>query len=484
MIASSSVDSKSTSQSNTPKRSSTAGGPHTDQDSALANDFGSRPPQPQRMAASKQSLTQGFTSVVWRSIKALVSSCGWILIAPLRAYLSLRRSVTVASIVALLALFMTLNVIWGFPWSGIMGGCVAMLIGGWGMNRIFGPKLQIGMSLPRSAIAGQPFSLSVRLANPRYFPAMDLRLGWHREGVRDVYRAGNPKHWDASPPVSVSFMRSGGDVHWQGAMRFDTRGIHPLPPFQVASTFPFHLFHSRTDLSPDAQIAITPAPLTGEDDPTARVMLAAIGDWAQQLVAGAPVEYVGNREYQVGMSVRKWDFASWARVGRPIVREYQSPSVQSVTLIVDTSQPNDSSDASKSNSPSAKDSKEADIRREQQFERLMSAAASAVADISARRVQLRMYLTNEHSSEFSPRGSAAQNAEGHEPLLVRLAAAERVDDDLALKRMHEVIEICRGQPTLLLSLFDLDSPLRKDLASRLPANVTYVPISSAAVEGE
>lgn len=426
---------------------------------------GAKPETLSRLNAGSQHSILSVLSAVPRGVL-------WILILPLKIYLSVRRSMTAASIVAMLGVVLTLNIIWGFPWSGMMGGCVAILTAGWLINRLLQPKLSMHVALPRFAVAGQPFSVGVNLTNERYFPAMDLRLGWHREGVRDVYHPGNLKDWDASPPVSVSLVRSGDQARWQGAMRFDTRGIHTIPPFQVATTFPFHLFHCRRDLPTDAQIAITPRPLLVEEDPTARMMLSVIGDWTHHLVAGAPVEYVGNREYQVGMPVRKWDFASWARLGRPIVREYQSPSIQSVILLVDTSLPEDGSA-----SISAKKQQKLD---DALFERLMSVAASAVTEICSRRVQLALYLTSEPSGDFSPRSGSVAGVDGPEPLLIRLAYAERVGSAVSLQRIENVIEVSQGQPVLMLSLFDFESPERRELSGRLPANVTLVPVKNEA----
>ena len=237
------------------------------------------------------------------------------LTSPIRFYFSLRRSMTVASVSVLLAVFMTLNVIWGFPWSGMLGACLAMLGVGFGINRLVQPSLTPSVSLPRSAVAGQPFSVDVRLVNRRIFPALNLRVGWQKEGLRDVYGGASNEHWDASEPVSVELLRSGGQMQWHGAMRYDRRGVHDLPPFHVVSTFPFHLFYCRKTVDCETRIAITPAPLGRDDELASRVLRAAVGEWAKQLVTGAPVEYVGNREYQEGVPVRRWDFASWARLG-------------------------------------------------------------------------------------------------------------------------------------------------------------------------
>ncbi|QEF97439.1 hypothetical protein Mal15_14790 [Stieleria maiorica] len=377
---------------------------------------------------------------------------------------------TVASVSVLLAAFMTLNVIWGFPWNGMMGACMALLVVGLAINRIMCPRLKLSIALPRSAVAGQPFSVNVHLTNVRKLPALNLRVGWHREGVRDIYPKRNAMSWDASEPVSLDLLRSGDQMQWHGAMRFHARGIHDLPDFQVASTFPFHLFYCRKGVSTETQIAITPAPASDDDDPTSRAMLAAIGDWSQKLVAGAPVEYVGNREYEVGVPVRRWDFASWARLGRPIVREYQSPSIQTVTLIVDTSQ-RDGDERSTSRGAARQQRREA----EEWFERLMSISATAIAEITHRRVQLNLCVTDQPVVDRPMRGGAS-SSEGAESMLVRLAAAQPVDPVVGEARILEAIQSSRSQPTLIFSMFDLGDQDRTSLANTLPGHVTYMTI--------
>jgi len=427
----------------------------------------SRPPRAQRL------LTWITRPFVWTAR---------LLSAPFRGYLSLRRSMTFASVTALLTLVMTLNVIWGFPWSGMFGACTALLLGGWAMNRLMRPKLSTGIALPRSAIAGEPFAVSVRLINRRRIPALDLRLGWHREGMRDIYKRSRGESWQASGPLSVPSIRSGGEVRWHGAMRFDCRGIHTVPPFQVASTFPFHLFHYRRGVESNAQIAVTPRPLSGDDDPTTRVLLTSIGEWSRQLVVGAPVEYVGNREYEVGMPVRRWDFASWARLGRPIVREYQSPSIQSVTLVVDTSREDRTAAASSARRrPSSAARAERD---EAVFERLMSIAATAISEVSSRRVRLQLYVTSESVGEWGSPERQARQSEGSEPLLVRLAAAHPVDPELGQQRIMDLIESASRQPVLILSLLSLDDPARAGLAGQLPPSATYLDVGQSARQTE
>jgi uncharacterized protein (DUF58 family) len=47
-------------------------------------------------------------------------------------------------------------------------------------------------------------------------------------------------------------------------------------------------------------------------------------------------EYFSSREYQPGMPVRRWDYSSWARLGKPVVREFTDPSCPTAAIILDT----------------------------------------------------------------------------------------------------------------------------------------------------
>ncbi|MCM8757094.1 MAG: DUF58 domain-containing protein, partial [Candidatus Omnitrophica bacterium] len=51
---------------------------------------------------------------------------------------------------------------------------------------------------------------------------------------------------------------------------------------------------------------------------------------------GDSPEYVGNREYRPGDPARRIDFRSWARLARPVVKEYQEEYYSRVGLVLDT----------------------------------------------------------------------------------------------------------------------------------------------------
>ena len=51
------------------------------------------------------------------------------------------------------------------------------------------------------------------------------------------------------------------------------------------------------------------------------------------------MEFIGNREYQFGDRVRDLHTRSWARVGYPVVKQYQEEFLTRVAVIVDTHSP-------------------------------------------------------------------------------------------------------------------------------------------------
>jgi uncharacterized protein (DUF58 family) len=231
-------------------------------------------------------------------------------------------------------------------------------------------------------------------------------------------------------PHRVALIQPAERIFLSETIGFQQRGIHPLPDIVVTSTFPFHLFRSTCRYPCETTIAVTPRLMTGDEDSVARGLLDSLGGWSHKLLSGDALDYSGSREYQVGMPVRRWDFVSWARLGRPIVREFQSPSIQSVVLVVDTSQ----ADA-------------------ELLERLLSFAATAVVELTRRVVRVRLYVTGESEIEIAA-VSQSHWATDSESLLMRLAAAESVAASDADDALDAILEHEGRCPVLLLSTRD------------------------------
>jgi hypothetical protein len=82
-------------------------------------------------------------------------------------------------------------------------------------------------------------------------------------------------------------------------------------------------------------IMVTPQRLASENDSQWRALETTLKGVASRAAQGDQIHYIGSREYREGVPVRNWDFSSWARLGKPILREFSSPASRSVRIVVD-----------------------------------------------------------------------------------------------------------------------------------------------------
>lgn len=398
----------------------------------------------------------------WQLVRLVVA----VLLFPIRTFLSVRSSMTAASVTLLLIGIITLNIIWGFPWLGMFSVCTALLFGGFIINRLMRPRLRVNLSLPNSAPADHAFTVVTHVENRRRIPAMDLTIRFeHPSDSGRAYRHLQAAHWSPTPDHQLALIRPSERKDLPVAISSERRGIHELPDLVVFGLFPFYLFRYTVQYPTEAVIAITPRPISGDEDDLCRGLLNNLGDWTHRLLAGDALDYTGSREYEVGMPVRSWDFRSWARLGKPIVREFQSPSIQMVTLLIDMSLSNwTASTPSESAEP------------EVEIERVLSLAASAVNDLTRKMVRICLYVSSESPSLMSELGPTQTHQSDAESLLIRLAAAEHVTSEVADQRIDEVIPQLGGSPGLIVTA-RRDHPWQEDL----PANVSVLCVAEGAV---
>ncbi len=368
------------------------------------------------------------SSVMHQAIK-IVRLLWLTVIFPVRSFLAVRRALTPASVTLLLIGIVSTNIIWGYPWIGVFSACVSLFIVGFLLNRWSLPNLESDYVVPRSAVAGTPFQAKMILSNPGRFPALELDVATKLVN-RDQSKRLNPFEVRFSGR-SIPMIQPGGRDSLNANLLCQTRGIHQLPDVLVTSWFPFHLFKYTRRVETSASIPITPKLLTTDDDMAANGMLDSLGNWTRKLLSGDALDYTGSREYVSGMPVRRWDFLAWARIGQPIIREYQSPSVRTVAFIVDT--------ATESNLAGG---------REQStvlLERVLSLAATAVEHICRQPIQIRLFVTGHDDSIH------AESRTDRESLLIRLAAANPEKIDRACRAITEICELNDRLPVLIIT---------------------------------
>lgn len=365
-------------------------------------------------------------SVMTTALKLLVK----LPLTPFIAIQMVRRDATIASVTLLLISISALNIIWGYPWTGMFSVCIALLLVGGVFNRMLRPILRLDFSLPASVPAGESCRVVTHATNIGHFPAFDVSIGFQNADPR--YARRKPKWFDTTRGSFFEAIGRKKSVSADSFVQFHQRGIQRVPDVHIASSFPFHIFHCTRVQKSEAKIAVTPALLRQSEDNEAQMLLNAVGAWSQRLLMGGDeLQYLGSREYQAGMPVRRWDFQSWARLGRPIVREFQSPSVRSVTIIVDTACDGSSESLAV-------------------VERVLSLAATVIVSLTSKSVSTRLYVSCESTEKFEEDFGRPGGLEA-ESMLIRLAAADTLPTKLADQRIIDVAETNGAQPTLMLT---------------------------------
>ncbi|MBI3948072.1 MAG: DUF58 domain-containing protein [Armatimonadetes bacterium] len=209
----------------------------------------------------------------------------------------------------------------------------ALTFTAYGVGRLMRPRLRVESILPRRAVAGTDVAGSLRLVNPSSWrSAYDVSAGLFGlpESLRQVSTEAMipelPPEEAARVPITLRPLK---------------RGIYPLPYARGYSSFPLGLFRiearsTRPSTAHDGALLVYPRfhHVTGIDVPTnSRYQPGGI---ALSSSVGESMEYIGNREYHPGDSPRHLDHRSWARLGKPVVKEYQEEYYCRVGLVLDT----------------------------------------------------------------------------------------------------------------------------------------------------
>lgn len=193
---------------------------------------------------------------------------------------------------------------------------------------LFKPSLKIEGQPPTRSTAGESVTVPFTLRNTsRWRPAMDLMLGLFGlpHGVRQVDADGY-----------LPYLRPGEQGRLSLTLHTERRGIFPLPPVQGVSTFPFNLVRFSGAKTEPGRLVVLPSyhPLLDLQVPVSYRYQPG-GTLLTQGVGHSP-EFIGNREYTPGEPARRIDSRAWARLGRPVVKEYHEEYVSRIALVLDT----------------------------------------------------------------------------------------------------------------------------------------------------
>lgn len=197
--------------------------------------------------------------------------------------------------------------------------CGFIALSGWLSERVI-RGLRVERRLPRAAVAGEPFRVFYRVKNgKRWWPSYAVELSetvLDGAGFLPSLRAGE------STDVSVS-------------MTAPKRGVHPLGKITIGTGFPFGLFRKERDVDTPSKLTVWPR----SDRPVELPALAG-GREARVGVDGNRAsttrgEYRSLREFRSGDDPRDIHWKSTARLGEPVIRQYQDRGGPTVWVCLD-----------------------------------------------------------------------------------------------------------------------------------------------------
>lgn len=189
------------------------------------------------------------------------------------------------------------------------------------------------VSAPRRVSAGEPLRLTITLENGGDASHDAIR-------IRGPFLPWDGKYQDKPPRFGR--LEAGGRVSGDVRARFIQRGPHHLDPFLASTLLPFGLTQGPQIESDGCKFIVVPklARIARLDLPDAS---GAAGDERQARVrldrTADAFELVGVRPYRRGDPVRDLHVRTWARTGKPHVRQYRPLRHRRVMLLVDTATP-------------------------------------------------------------------------------------------------------------------------------------------------
>jgi uncharacterized protein (DUF58 family) len=191
----------------------------------------------------------------------------------------------------------------------------------------------------------RPDGLRVTIAAPRRVTvgeAMRFAVHVHNDGPRDRFavRVGGPfLPWDGTfttPAPRVERIAAGGSARVEIGASFAARGQHHLDGFTAARLVPLGLAQGRGASSGGVKFVVVPRLASVSRLTTPPGTRYQTGGVALASRTGEAMDLLGVRPYRPGDPVRHLHARSWARLGEPVVREYQEEYFSRIGVVVET----------------------------------------------------------------------------------------------------------------------------------------------------
>lgn len=146
--------------------------------------------------------------------------------------------------------------------------------------------------------------------------------------------------WTGDRPAEMN-VAPGEKAETTMQARFVARGLHHLDPFTAARVAPLGLACGPRTSSDGVKVYVVPRIANVVRLPVAIATKHQPGGVALASKSGESMDLIGVRPYRPGDPVRDLHAKTWARTGKPAVREYQQEYFTRVGVVIDTSASSD-----------------------------------------------------------------------------------------------------------------------------------------------
>jgi uncharacterized protein (DUF58 family) len=202
----------------------------------------------------------------------------------------------------------------------------ALLGAGLAVGLLFRPRLQLERQLPPPASAGEVMTYRVRVHNQGRRPARLVAVQ-ERNLPADLRPVGEPPVLETVAPGETR------EVSLQ--LRCVSRGAYTLGRLQAASAFPSGLVRWGAASSRADRVLVYPRVQHLEPFEVPNGRTYQPGGISIASHVGDSAEFLGTREWREGDRLRDVHWASSARVGRWVVKEYQEEYFVHLALVLD-----------------------------------------------------------------------------------------------------------------------------------------------------
>jgi len=191
------------------------------------------------------------------------------------------------------------------------------------------PRVQLACRLPARATARTPVRFTARIANDagRALPDLLLSVPPPDEGGERV---------DLRPRDVALSVAAKDQTEVAFEMEVSRRGRYVLRGPRLESTDPFRFMRTTGVVLPDQVLLVYPRFYSMEQFSLPLGRRYQPGGIPLSSNTGDAIEFIGTRDYREGDPVRNIHWRSWARRGKPVVKEYQEEYFCRIALILDT----------------------------------------------------------------------------------------------------------------------------------------------------